>query len=232
MSTRFVLAAAMVLVLASCGGSEMWAATEDDTGSRFDVGTGDLLEIRLASNPSTGFGWAVATMPGALRASSDDYEEPDGALVGQAGTQVLVFEAVDSGAGILRLEYLRPFDDPPVPERVVEYVVVVDDAEWPPSATQPPVTSSATAPIGVSDLADLAPGPVIVEGFVVWDQSSARLCELLMESYPAQCGGTAVEIADPDELVVVFDEAGGVRWTAGPVILSGTWDGERFAIDG
>jgi hypothetical protein len=45
---------------------------------------------------------------------------------------VFTFAAVGEGAGILRLEYVRSFDDPPVPERIVEFIVRVDGAAWPP----------------------------------------------------------------------------------------------------
>ena len=36
---------------------------------------------------------------------------------------------------ILRLEYARSFDDPVVPERIVEYIVRVDKAPWPPTTS-------------------------------------------------------------------------------------------------
>jgi hypothetical protein len=45
---------------------------------------------------------------------------------------VFVFVAGDEGAGVLRLEYVRSFDDPVIPERVAEFIVRIDGAPWPP----------------------------------------------------------------------------------------------------
>lgn len=228
---RLAFVLLLVATIGSCGGGpETMTAADDDLGARFDLASGDFLEVRLESNATTGYSWQLASAPDAIRLDSDEFEAPSGDLVGQAGVQVLTFEATSEGAGILRLEYIRPFDDPPVPDRVAEFIVVVDDAEWPPVTPDPPgtATDSVEGPVTVPELVQLEAGPVSVTAFVVWDETSARLCELLMESYPAQCGGAAVEISDPENLTVDFDEAEGVRWTPGPVDLVGSWDGNRF----
>lgn len=102
--------------------------------------------------------------------------------------------------------------------------------------------SPVTAPVSVSDAAGAAieisalfdgagAREAIVAGFVVWDNASARFCETLMESYPAQCGGMWVVIADPDRLSADFDEAQGVRWTPNRIDLAVAFDGNRLFID-
>ena len=113
--------------------------------------TGDSLEVRAASNPTTGYSWTVHAdgLPPMLEHTGTDYRAPDSDLVGAPGTEVLRFEARQAGAGILRLEYVRPFEDQSVPERIVEYLVRVDEAPWPPEPTpEPPGTSTETAPTG------------------------------------------------------------------------------------
>ncbi len=97
------------------------------------------------------------------------YLEPDTDLVGAPGSDVFTFEAIDD-AEVLRLDYVRSFDDPVIPERVIEYIIRVDDAPWPPEDVQPPATSSATAPIEVAELLEgSSPTDASVIGFVIID---------------------------------------------------------------
>jgi len=67
-----------------------------------------------------------------------------------------------------------------------------------------------------------AVGVIAVQGFVVADASGARLCSLLAESMPPQCGGATLELSDlttvdPDEL----RSSQGVTWTDRPVTILG-----------
>jgi hypothetical protein len=71
-------------------------------------------------------------------------------------------------------------------------------------------------------LATDAAGPIAVSGFVIGDAGGLRLCEVLLESYPPQCGGASIALADsstidPDEL----QAAQGVTWTDYPVTVLG-----------
>lgn len=149
---RHALVALVVLaMLGSCSGESDLTLTEDDHLSEVDLETGDTFEVRLESNPSTGYAWEIAdTGTGAfLELLSEEFEEPEGTdLVGAPGTEVFEFEAIDTGAGILRLEYIRSFEDLPVAAKVMEYTVIVDDAPWPPDPgdTPTPSTSTETAP--------------------------------------------------------------------------------------
>lgn len=228
-----VILSVMGLGLASCGGDTTHSLASEQSGGQLAVDSGDVIEVTLESNASTGYGWQITAMPEFVELSGDEYVAADSDLVGAPGTHVFTFQVIEAGAGILRLDYTRLFDDPPVPERVAEYIIVADDAAWPPETTgPPPVTGTATAGVDVNDLLDLGPGDVSVHGFVVWDESSARLCEVLLESYPPQCGGGAVEIADPEALTVDIEEARGVRWTPNAVTLVGFFDGDRLTLNG
>lgn len=67
-----------------------------------------------------------------------------------------------------------------------------------------------------------AEGVIAVHGFVVQDDSGIRLCELLAESFPPQCGGATLDLSglggvDLDEL----QSSQGVTWTDHPVTLVG-----------
>jgi hypothetical protein len=71
-------------------------------------------------------------------------------------------------------------------------------------------------------LATDSTGPIAVSGFVVEDAAGLRLCEALAESFPPQCGGASIPLADtstidPDEL----QASQGVAWTDSPVTVLG-----------
>lgn len=130
---RYWLIAVLVLLLtlACGGGAETLQLTEADNLGQFSVDSGDTVEVTLEENSSTRYMWNPVVIPEMLTLDSDEYFEPDSDLVGAPGSHVFVLEASEKGAGIVRLEYIRPFDDPIVPQRVVEYIVIVDDAQWP-----------------------------------------------------------------------------------------------------
>ncbi len=74
--------------------------------------------------------------------------------------------------------------------------------------------------------------PVAVHGYVVRTSDAAQLCEVLAESYPPQCGGASLALANPDAtdgLPLVED--GDVQWSPDIVILIGTVTGNELTID-
>ena len=235
-----VLVCILVLVLASCGeDSGTLVLIDTDSGSEVEVAGGEVFEVQLASNPSTGYSWEVDAMstPGLVELVRRTFVDPSAAdVVGAEGTEVFVFEAGAAGAGVLRLAYLRSFEELPVPERVVEFIVCIDGAAWPPESNdgQPPTRSTATADVGTLGVGGLIAGEavdrIVVSGFVIWDESGARLCELLAESMPPQCGGRAVVLANPDLLELTFAENQGVRWTQGRVDIIGAYDGASLTV--
>jgi len=243
--TPVVLALVLVLALvAACGSSISGVYSDSDTGGEIEIDSGERFELRLESNPSTGYLWVLEknSPMDLIKFESMTHEpfETTDDVVGAAGMDVFTFKAVEEGAGILRLEYIRSFDDPPIPERVVEYIVRVDGAEFTRDTSDPPSTSTASAP-GPLEIGDLVEGgeasDVTVVGFVVWDDASARLCSVLMESFPPQCGGPDVIITNPGSIEASLGDATlqkeqTVRWTDQRVELSGTFDGERLTLQG
>jgi hypothetical protein len=92
-------------------------------------------------------------------------------------------------------------------------------------------SDSAIAPIEVAELLDgSSPTDASVIGFVVIDDGGSRLCEALAESFPPQCGGSAVVIANPDVLTVALEQEQSVQWTNERVRLDGTYDGAQFTL--
>lgn len=78
--------------------------------------------------------------------------------------------------------------------------------------------------ISIAEARSLAGDPVAVRAFVfVAPDGTARLCDEVRESFPPQCGQTAIVVTGlPTELIDGLDQAQGVRWSNGPVQLIGT----------
>ncbi len=258
----FFVAVALLVVLVTCGTPRPVELGSNDSGSELRLDIGDEFIVELESNPSTGYSWELLdpnTIP-MVRLDSSVYTAPDSDLVGAAGTQTFTFEAVEFGAGVVRLEYIRTFDEVIIPDRVVEYIVIVDGAPWPPDGPRPSTTSvtapeptsstiegsttepssttseptttvSMPTPVRVGGLFDgEGARPAVVVGFVVWDDVSARLCDVLMESFPPQCGSPWVVVANPESLTVRLESAQGVQWTQGETSIEGYFDGDRFVV--
>lgn len=74
---------------------------------------------------------------------------------------------------------------------------------------------------------------VAVRGFLVQDDSGARLCGVLAESLPPQCGGGAlvIENFDPELVDVPLANAQGVTWTDDAISLLGSLDNSVLTVD-
>ena len=124
---RFVLIAVAGILIVSCTGGIDDSLTQPETV--FHVGVGDRFTIRLESNASTGFTWALKTDPpaGIVTMTSTTYLAPETSLVGAAGVQEFTFEATGPGSASIDLWYIRQFDQPPQPDTEVSFPVTVSD---------------------------------------------------------------------------------------------------------
>ena len=235
-AVRLVVVALLGVMVVGCGADQ---PVLTEPGTRFDVDPGDTFVVVLESNVTTGFGWELEVEPPeeVLRLVDDVYVESDTDLVGAAGRQELTFDAVGDGSTFIQLWYVRPFDDPPEPADRAQFEVIVgtgdgggrvdpDDIDEP-DATIPDDEDA----ISVSELLATSPsGPVAVTGLLFDDGSGLRLCGALAESFPPQCPGEAVFIANPEMIELVFSEEAGVRWTDRPVVLFGECADGEFAL--
>lgn len=129
--TKIVVPALIVLMLAlvACGGTgdDEVTVTEADAGETVTLDPGQVLVVRLESNPSTGFSWQAVEVPDVLEGSTDrSHEEGEqaGDVVGAPGTDVFTFTAgTEAGEGTLVLEYRRPWEEDVAAEQ--EYVLDV-----------------------------------------------------------------------------------------------------------
>ncbi len=95
---------------------------------------------------------------------------------------------------------------------------------------------SSAVGLGISVAEALTPaidGPVLVNDFLVASNDEVRLCSLLAESFPPQCGGDSLSVVGLD--VTARDDttsASGVTWTDQIVQVLGSVDGDTLTADG
>jgi inhibitor of cysteine peptidase len=95
---------------------------EDKDNQEISLGMGDTLEVRLASQPGTGYGWQVTDpLPSVLRLVEKTLDLGGSGQVpsapGASAAAVLRFAPVGAGAGDLRLVYARPWEKEAVPKK-------------------------------------------------------------------------------------------------------------------
>ena len=93
----------------------------------------DRLELRLKSNPSTGYMWYVEKESTPLlklhhQSQTDAPAPAEGqtVMVGQPVFQVFTFEARRIGSGVLRLHYVRSWEKPTPEDEKFEIRVVIE----------------------------------------------------------------------------------------------------------
>jgi inhibitor of cysteine peptidase len=114
------------LLLAGCGpGADVVALAAADRGSSVELAVGDVIEVALDSNPSTGYDWHLDALDETVVAVAGEprHEPADGGL-GAGGVTTWRFEAVAPGVTDLRLVYDRVWEAAP-PEATFEVAVRV-----------------------------------------------------------------------------------------------------------
>jgi predicted secreted protein len=106
-----------LLLLLACLPQAAFAATkvvtDTDKGSSVQLQSGDILEVHLKSNPSTGYMWYLhprsTPLLKLIGQSQTQATEPG---VGRPIFQIFRFQATGPGSGILLLHYVRSWEKP------------------------------------------------------------------------------------------------------------------------
>jgi predicted secreted protein len=80
----------------------------DDPGQVINATAGEVFEVRLAGNPTTGFLWEAKVDANALELVSQGFE-PAGEAVGAGGQEVFRFHALAAGETQIAFAYRRPW---------------------------------------------------------------------------------------------------------------------------
>lgn len=96
------------------GAAPVQTFTDPSDGTTVTLRPGGKLNLKLDSNPTTGYFWYLKTSdPGQITVLSKDYfadPAPEG-VVGSGGHQLFVFEALATGRSTLTLSYERSPED-------------------------------------------------------------------------------------------------------------------------
>jgi predicted secreted protein len=123
-----IVCAACALLLPACSDS-LDGDPPTDTQA-FDLRVGEVTDLSLEANPSTGFAWVVVSGTGDVIIQRGDpvfLPGGDEDVVGAPGLTVFEFEAVGEGTTTLVLHYVREWEDEP-PTEVHEVTLKVGPA--------------------------------------------------------------------------------------------------------
>jgi inhibitor of cysteine peptidase len=101
--------------------------TETDNNTRVALNPGDTLVIKLKSNPTTGYMWALSgDVQPQLRSQGSEVQPSQSGLMGAGGYQIFRFTAADAGQESLALAYQRSFEKGVKPIQEFGVTVVVE----------------------------------------------------------------------------------------------------------
>jgi uncharacterized lipoprotein YbaY/predicted secreted protein len=102
--------------------------TNGDDGRAIGLKVGQMLAVRLDSNPSTGYSWLVSQVNDAVlkQQGEPQFIQPADAPPGAGGAQVFLFNAAAGGTTTLTLVYKRSFEPDVAPVQTFTVQVTVD----------------------------------------------------------------------------------------------------------
>ena len=128
----FVLLALLIsLAAAACGGGgagpeNVYIADEDDNGQSVTMSVGDMLQLMLAENPTTGYTWAIVTNDeDVLAPSGEPAYEVESEAIGAGGTKTFMFQALAPGTSVLQMVNAMQWETPVVPAETFELTIQV-----------------------------------------------------------------------------------------------------------
>jgi len=100
--------------------------TENNSDSVVLVKRGQVIEIVLAMNPTTGYQWEAVSFNKEILKKDASRFIPQGNEYGAGGVMVFRFEALLEGETNLKIGYFRPFDKDKKFERLFQVVIKVN----------------------------------------------------------------------------------------------------------
>ncbi len=121
----------IAILLLICCSTVAYAATQvvtdKDKGSTVHLKSGDVLEVRLSSNPTTGYEWYVHKQSTTLlKLSGQSQTEATQPGVGRPIVQIFKFETRGKGTGVLLLHYVRSWEKPDPNEEQFDLHVTIE----------------------------------------------------------------------------------------------------------
>ena len=126
-SALLILACLLVAGCATISGPKV--LTDFDSGHEITVAVGEIFDVELPSNITTGYGWNYRSEcePVVEQVGKRAYVPRSASfgMVGVGGTEIWRFRATKSGRQSLQLDYARSWEKGAAPARTVIFNVVV-----------------------------------------------------------------------------------------------------------
>lgn len=135
---------------AKAASSRTYEMGRDDNGKTLKVKVGDVIRIKLKSNRTTGYSWALVsgkTDAKVLKAGEIEYavdEHPAG-MVGVGGNDFCTFTALAPGKTDISLGYARPWEKDKEPAQTFKLTVEVEGAAAPAAGAKADAKAAAPA---------------------------------------------------------------------------------------
>ena len=130
-AVRWLLVLAAIACFAQAALAATKVVTDADKGGVVRMKFEDRLEVRLKSNPTTGFMWYVEKESTPLlklhhQSQTDPADQSAEPAVGRPIFQVFTFEPRHRGDGALKLHYVRSWEKPTPEDEKFEIQVVIE----------------------------------------------------------------------------------------------------------
>jgi inhibitor of cysteine peptidase len=117
---------AMTMLSFQCASTPLIIASDSDNGKSLKIKKGELLEIRLESQMSTGFGWKIRTILGLVQKGSTEVITEMSGKTGGKDIQKMIFLANQTGNGSIELVYVQTWDEKSHPEKLYRLNFVIE----------------------------------------------------------------------------------------------------------
>lgn len=150
--------------------SKTYEMTRDDNGKTLKLKVGDIIRVKLKSNRTTGYSWALIsgkTDAKVLKSGEVEYkvdEHPAG-MVGVGGNDFCTFTALAPGKTEIALGYARPWEKDKEPAQAFKLTVEVEGAAAP--ATDAKAASATAKEVRLNDKDNGKTVKVAVDGTVI-----------------------------------------------------------------
>jgi len=104
--------------------------TEKNNGDSINLKINDNVELKLESNPTTGYSWFLSDKVDSTIVSINDpvfiESKNDKKLVGAGGYEIFTIKAISKGKTSIILNYERPWEEEVEPIEIFEITISVD----------------------------------------------------------------------------------------------------------
>jgi inhibitor of cysteine peptidase len=115
-----------LLLLSGCGNKTV-KVDDSMNGQTITVKAGEVIEVSLAGNPTTGYNWYAVNLDETILTQSGEADfKSDSSAIGSGGIITNSFKAEAAGTTTLTLEYKRSWEEGVEPIQVFTITVVVE----------------------------------------------------------------------------------------------------------